>query len=76
MSFTMNVKVSSSKFEEAKKKIVDNGGSVSGNQFSVKGVKGSFSREAGSMDMEIRITDKPWLASENMIRKEIREFFS
>lgn len=76
MGFTMTVKASSTKFEEAKRKIEENGGSVSGNQFSIEGVKGSFSRETGSVDMTIRVTDKPWLATDNKIRSEINKFFS
>lgn len=41
--------------------------------FSVKGVEGEWAYGLGIL--KIRITDKPWLASEAMIENEINKFF-
>ena len=67
--------ISDEKFLEGKKVITENGGIIfSDGRFEVKGVKGKFSFENGTL--EIVITDKPWLASWEMIEDKLNEFFN
>lgn len=73
MSFTVLVSATEDQIDTAKSKIRGAGGSVSGNSFNVKGVEGRMSRDGDRTT--ITITDKPWLASEGMIKDEIRKFF-
>lgn len=73
MSFNMTLNVTDEQFESAKKSIRENGGGVSACEFWVKGVEGDFERDGDTMYIEI--TDKPWLASEGMIKEEIHKFF-
>ena len=74
--FTVNVYVTESKIAEAKRKIVENGGSIEGNEFEVSGVEGSIGEVHSSGRATISITDKPWLASQGYITSEIKKFFA
>lgn len=77
------VKTKQATFEKAARLIGDvgkieaekNGNYLMGT-FSLKGVSGKFSFDAVAEVLKIVITDKPWLASESMIEKEIRKFFN
>jgi hypothetical protein len=61
------------KMESAKRRIIAEGGSIMGSSFTVKGIKGTYSLDMGSLRLEI--TDKPWLASWGMIEDGLRKFF-
>jgi len=74
MSFQVKVNASDAKIEEAKAQIIKNDGVISGNSFSVKGVRGSI--DSNGDERIITITDKPWLASQSYVSSEIKKFFS
>jgi hypothetical protein len=67
--------ITSDKFLEAKKLITKNGGTIyTDGSFEISGVEGNFTYDNGTL--EIRITDKPWLASWGMIEDKLDEFFN
>lgn len=62
---------------EGEKAIQKNGGDVwNDNSFEVKGIKGSYMFDDNSRVLTIEVTDKPWLASWDMIEEKIKEFFA
>jgi len=65
--------ISVEKFFEAKKILTQNGGVIyPDDTFEIRGIRGfQFVGEI----LNIRITDKPWLASWGMIDKKMDEFF-
>lgn len=66
--------ITNEKFLEVKKAITKNGGTIySDNRFEIKGVKGRFEKDYETLT--IVITDKPWLASWEMIEDKLDEFF-
>ena len=63
--------------KKAEYMIRDNGGVVrEDGSFSVKGVEGSYVFDENANMVKIRLTDKPWLASWEMIETEVRKFFA
>lgn len=67
--------VTDEKFEEAKELIRRNGGAIyKDNSFTISGVTGYFSKSGRVLN--IRITDKPWLASWGTIERKLNEFFN
>ncbi len=69
----MKIKTTKEKVESALNKIQEVG-KVNGNRFEAKGVSGRFHYEDGIL--EIRITDKPFLAPMRMVEDKIKEFFA
>lgn len=56
------------------KLIQQNGGTIyANNTFDISGVSGKYNFEGGMLT--IVITDKPWLASWDMIEEKINQFF-
>ena len=67
--------ITKDKFLEAKKTITENDGTIyADGSFEVSGVEGSFSYDEGILT--VKITDKPWLASWEMIGEKMDEFFT
>ena len=59
---------------EGEKLIRQNGGVVyKDNSFEISGVEGNYNFKEGILT--INVTDKPWLASWNMIEEKINQFF-
>ena len=54
--------------------IRDGGGVVHGGDFVINGVEGHYSYNG--VRIKIKITDKPWLASWDMIEEKLEDFFS
>jgi hypothetical protein len=66
--------ISSEKVIQAEKAIKENGGEVYvGDKFSIMGVKGKYTLIGSTLTVDI--TDKPWLASWNMIEEKLKGFF-
>ena len=66
--------ISEERFLESKRLIKNFGGMIYSNgRFEIKGVKGRFKFE--NETLEIVITDKPWLASWEMIEDKLDKFF-
>nr|AGS52094.1 hypothetical protein [uncultured bacterium contig00029] len=65
-------------FEKAKKAIKDAGATLNGDSnagsFSGSGVEGSYAFSGGNLN--IKITKKPFIAPESMIKSKVSEFFS
>ena len=66
--------ISESKFLEAKIALLANGGEIDGSRFEISGVEGTVSYVGGVL--RVNITDKPFLASWEMISDKLDEFFS
>lgn len=75
MKKTYQVDITDEKFLEAKKAIISNGGNIWADiSFEIRGVKGWFKKEGTKLTIEI--TDKPWLASWEMIEEKLNQFFN
>lgn len=73
----LEISVSKGQVDKAEHMIRDNGGVVyKDGSFSVKGVKGEYVFDENTSIVKIHITNKPWLASWDMIEDEIRNFFA
>jgi len=69
-------KITKEKYLEAQRAIFANGGKVYRNDtFEIQGVEGAFKFFEEKEIIVIVITDKPWLASWEMIEKKLDEFF-
>ena len=68
------IETTEKKIAEGENLIRENEGTIyTDNSFEVSGVRGFYRFEDGILI--IHITDKPWLASWDMIRDKIKEFF-
>ena len=65
--------VSDEKVEEGRQMIKQQGGSISDTSFEVKGVSGRYAKDGN--DLIVVIDDKPWLASWDLIKSKLKEFF-
>jgi hypothetical protein len=81
MAFSFDVEVDqdiSTILREVEQKIKDAGGRFDGNEqngtFSGKGVRGKYS--INGQKIRITITDKPWIASENLVKSKITDYFT
>lgn len=75
----MRINTTLEKLNEGIETIRKNGGRVgidgSSGSVSIQGVIASFDFDQESGVLNVRIMDKPWLASEGMIEDKIQEFF-
>ena len=65
--------ISANKIDEAMNAIKQEGGRISSNAFSIKGVEGRYKLDGETLI--IVIDDKPWLASWDMIEEKLNEYF-
>ena len=73
----LEIPVIKAQIEKGEYMIRNNGGVVRDDgSFSIKGVKGYYVFDEDASVLKINITDKPWLASWEMIEGEVRKFFA
>ena len=71
------ISTTKSKIAEGENLIRNNDGVCrSDGSFEVQGVEGSYYFNEDEKVLTINVTDKPWLASWDMIEKKIKEFFA
>ena len=67
-------KVTENDISEFKDKLIQNGGSLDGKHFDIKGITGTVSYSDGIM--KIIIKDKPWLVSWGTISDKLDEYIN